>query len=365
MYIDSRGPMTELRPRPVSAPASPLPPLPRVDPITHLPIVILYPHSRCNCRCMMCDIWRITTKREITPAEVGDWVGGFVPLGVRRVVLSGGEPLMHSDVWALCDVLRSAGIGITILTTGLLLEKRAAKLVAYCDDIIISLDGPESVHDLIRNVRGAYQRIAEGVRAVRSADPAVAISGRCTVQRANYRHLRDTVRAARDLGLERISFLAVDVSTDAFNRPGGWEANRARDVLPGPDDLPILEAELRALEADHGPDFADGFIAEPPEKLRRRLYQYFAAHLGHGEFPGNDCNAPWVSTVIEVDGTVRPCFFQPALGNIREAGSLDVVLNAPSAQAWRRDLDTQRDPICRKCVCSLSLRQASEPVPAV
>ena len=55
--------------------------LPRVDPITQLPIVILFPHSRCNCRCVMCDIWRVTNRDEIAAAEVARWLGSGAPLG--------------------------------------------------------------------------------------------------------------------------------------------------------------------------------------------------------------------------------------------------------------------------------------------
>ncbi len=357
--------MTELTPRPEPRPASALPPLPRHDPITSLPIVVLYPHSRCNCRCQMCDIWRVKEKQEIAPADVAGWLPELRRLGVRRVVLSGGEPLMHSDLWTLCETLRSEGIGITILSTGLLLRRHAADVVRYCDDVIVSLDGPREVHDQIRNIPSAFDKLRDGVSAIKGVDPRVSVSGRCTVQRANFRHLRATVAAAHAVGLDRISFLAVDVSTDAFNRPGGWDPGRAGQVALDADDLPILEEELGALERECRADFAAGYIAETPEKLRRRLHQYFAALLGTGDFFPNDCNAPWVSTVIEADGTVRPCFFQPALGNVREAGSLDAVLNSPGALAWRRGLDTHRDAICRKCVCSISLRASSERVSAV
>ncbi|HYR08150.1 MAG TPA: SPASM domain-containing protein, partial [Longimicrobium sp.] len=85
----------------------------------------------------------------------------------------------------------------------------------------------------------------------------------------------------------------------------------------------------------------------------------YAALLGDAELAPNSCNAPWVSSVLEADGTVRPCFFQPPLGNVREAGSLDAVLNSDGARRWRAGLDVQRDAICRRCVCSLSLRAGS------
>jgi MoaA/NifB/PqqE/SkfB family radical SAM enzyme len=348
--------MTVLAPSPRPAAASPA--LPRTDPIARLPILILYPHSRCNCRCLMCDIWRDTRREELTAADVERWLPGWRELGVERVVLSGGEALLHSHLWQLCGLLREAGMGITLLTTGLLLARDAVALARVCDDVVVSLDGPPEVHDRIRNLPGAFDKLAAGVAALRAAGPEIAISGRCTVQRANHRELRATVRAARELGLDRISFLAADVSSEAFNRPGGWERERAEAVALAPEDLPALAAELAVLADEHAADFERGFIAESPEKLERRLLRHFAALLGQGDFAPVECNAPWVSAVVETDGTVRPCFFQPPLGNLQQAG-LTAVLNSDAAIDWRRGLDTSRDAICRRCVCSLALREGT------
>ncbi|MDB4916759.1 MAG: Radical domain protein [Gemmatimonadetes bacterium] len=332
--------------------------LPRVDTITNLPILILFPHSRCNCRCVMCDIWRSKDRDELTSDEVSTWVHEWRALGVRRVVLSGGEALLHSRLWELCDHLRAADIGITILSTGLLLERHAAELVRRCDDVVVSLDGPPAIHDIIRNIPRAFARLAEGVSAVKTLSRDVKITGRCTVQRANFRHLRATVSAARGMGLDRISFLAADVSSEAFNRPGGWDSGRASEVALQSSDLALLAAEIDALESECADAFHEGFIAESPQKLRARLVTYYGALLHEHEFAPVDCNAPWVSSVIESDGTVRPCFFQPPLGNIRSARNLGEILNSPAAIAWRAGLDVSRNEICRRCVCSLSLESA-------
>jgi len=351
--------MSRLAPRPQPSGAGALPPpLPREDPITRLPLLVLYPHSRCNCRCLMCDIWRDRGKRELAAADVARWLPEWRRLGVERVVLSGGEALLHSELWQLCGLLRGAGIGVTLLSTGLLLARDAVRLVAVCDDVVVSLDGPRDVHDRIRNVPRAFDRLAAGVAAVRAAGGAATrISGRCTVQRANFHALRATVAAARDIGLERLSFLAADVTSEAFNRPGGWDRERAAEVALRAEDLQPLAAELAALARECAADFAGGLLAESPRKLERRLLQHFAALLGRADFAPNACNAPWVSAVIEADGTVRPCFFQPPLGKLDVGGSLAAILNSPAAIAWRSGLDVTRDAICRRCVCSLCLRK--------
>jgi radical SAM protein with 4Fe4S-binding SPASM domain len=65
------------------------------------------------------------------------------------------------------------------------------------------------------------------------------------------------------------------------------------------------------------------------------------------------CNAPWVSAVVEADGAVRPCFFHPAVGNVRER-SLRQILEGEMV-AFRRGLDVGRDAICGRCVCTLRI----------
>lgn len=331
--------------------------VPRVDPVTRLPVLILFPHSRCNCRCLMCDIWRATTRDEIAVEELERWLEEWKTMGIERIILSGGEPLLHSRLWELCQGLYGAGIAITLLSTGLLLSRDAHRVAQYCEAVVVSLDGPREIHNQIRNLPRAYEKIGEGVAALRRARRDLPIEARCTVQRANFRHLRATVRAARELGFDQISFLAADVSTDAFQHRPEAQGERQSHVALDAHELPLLAQEIEAMERDLADDFAAGFIAESPLKLRRRLHQYFGALLGQGDFHPLECNAPWVSTVIESDGTVRPCFFQPPLGNLRDAGSLDAVLNSPQALAWRRHLDPRLDPTCRRCVCSLSLRE--------
>ena len=88
------------------------------------------------------------------------------------------------------------------------------------------------------------------------------------------------------------------------------------------------------------------------------LGTYYAALNGRAEPPTTVCNAPWVSSVVEADGTVRPCFFHQALGNIHEQ-PLEQILNSPKAVAFRRDLDVTNNPICKVCVCTLSLGRRS------
>jgi MoaA/NifB/PqqE/SkfB family radical SAM enzyme len=308
-----------------------------------LPILVLNPHNRCNCRCVMCDIWKRDTAQEITRAQLEAQLESIESLGVEWVVFTGGEALMHSDLHSLCAPLRERGIRLTLLSSGILLERRAISIIQDFDDLVVSLDGPAAVHDRIRRVDRAFDRLRAGVERIAALRPEFPIAARCTVQRENATALVDTWRAAHELGLHSISYLAADLTSDAFNR----RPNAAPDVAPDPT---LLAGEIDRLIATGE---CGGFIAESPAKLRR-IVRHF-----RGEFESPPCNAPWVSAVIEADGAVRPCFFQPPIGRLAGGTTLRDIVNGPQATAFRQQLDIPTNPICQRCVCSLNKRPAA------
>jgi MoaA/NifB/PqqE/SkfB family radical SAM enzyme len=330
--------------------------------IAEMPVLVLFPHNRCNCRCVMCDIWRIRQVRQITPDDLLPHMESIRQLKVRWVVLSGGEPQLNPGLADLSVMLRREGIRITLLTAGLLLEKHAQEVVELADDVIVSLDGPPELHDKIRNVPCAFARLGRGIGALRELRPDMPISARTTVQKANFRYLPAAVHTALQLGLDSISFLAADLTSEAFNRAEGWDGTRQQEI--GLDHAEVVEfaAEIENLIQDHAIEIAKGFIREDSEKLRR-LVRHFEAHLGIVEDEAPRCNAPWVSAVVEADGRVRPCFFQPVIGDIHEQ-TLFQIVNGPRATEFREALDVSRNPICRRCVCSLYVPQAANAVAA-
>jgi MoaA/NifB/PqqE/SkfB family radical SAM enzyme len=325
-----------------------------VSPIlARLPILILSPHSRCNCRCVMCDIWKTTDANEMSACDLERHAASVEEMGVEWAIFSGGEPLMHSDLFRLCAILRRRNIRVTVLSTGLLLERHAQAIAANVDDVIVSLDGPHEVHNRIRRVPGAFEALAAGVRAIRALRPEFPISARCTIQRLNHAQLRAAVAEARGLGLNGISFLAADLTSTAFNRPSGWTIAQQMSVGLEREDIVALESEIEAIVRENE---CGGFVAETPEKLRK-IARHFRVQLGYVDPVAPVCNAPWVSVVMEADGVVRPCFFHRSIGKVDAATSLMDVVNGPDAVAFRTSLDVASDATCRRCVCSLNWRR--------
>ena len=322
--------------------------------LTALPILLLNIHTLCNCHCVMCDIWKRKESQELIASGLERHRDSLKNLAVRQVVLSGGEPLLNRDLQAICEFFRSLNIRITLLTTGLLLQKRAGLVASLVDDVILSLDGPPEVHNSIRRVSKAFEMIALGVETVRKLHPGMPLSCRTTVQKKNHTHLRATVQAAHSLDLNSISFLAADLSSTAFNRDQPWQPERQNEIALSFAELHALEAEIELLIANHQADIHTRFIAEDAAKLRR-LPARFREHIEDSPPQAPACNAPWVSTVMEVDGTLRPCFFHAPVASTENA-SLEQALNSHAARLFRAGLNVAMNPTCRRCVCSLNYR---------
>jgi MoaA/NifB/PqqE/SkfB family radical SAM enzyme len=326
--------------------------------IRSLPVLVIFPHNQCNCRCVMCDIWRIREAKKITPTDLEEQLCSFRELGVRWVVFSGGEPQMNEKWSCLAQMLRLAGSRVTLLTAGLSLKSQARMVTDSIDDVIVSLDGPPAVHDSIRRVPGAFEQMSEGVRALHEFRHDMRVGARCTIQKANHCSLRAVVQSAKDIGLSSISFLAADLTSSAFNRPEGWQPDRLDRVALVSEEIDALEKEVEQLIDERHADLDSGFVVEGADKLRR-IVQHFRAHLDQAENVAPRCNAPWVSAVIEASGDVRPCFFHPVFGNIHSQTLLEIV-NGPDALHFRTSLDVASNTICRKCVCSLYIPRQDE-----
>ena len=97
------------------------------DKLYSLPLLILYLTDGCNSRCATCDIWQ--NPRRNMPMQLVDSIVDTVnELGIRWVLLSGGEAMQHPQWAEISQKFRAQGVHVMLLTNGLLLKKQQAML---------------------------------------------------------------------------------------------------------------------------------------------------------------------------------------------------------------------------------------------
>jgi MoaA/NifB/PqqE/SkfB family radical SAM enzyme len=292
---------------------------------------------------------------ELTLDEIHTLARALPALGTRVVAFSGGEPLLRPEVFEAAQIFRAQGLTLHLLTSGVLLERFAERVAQQFTRVTVSLDATSAA--LYEQIRGvdALATVGRGIARLRRGAPDVPLSGRATLHRANFRELPGLIDYARSLGLDGISFLPADISSLGFGRT--TVPDDAALGL-GVDDIDEFEAIIERTIAVYASDFDSGFVAESPEKLRR-LPRYYAALRGTEPFPRVSCNAPWISVVVEANGSVRPCFFHGSIGNLRQAPLATIV--AENLRAFRESFDVGADPVCVRCVCSLKTSWRSAP----
>ena len=314
-----------------------------------LPIVILYVTEGCNLQCIMCS-YRTPSPNELSISDLRALAEQLCEFGLQHIVYSGGEPLTRRDFENICDIFEEKGVKQTLLTNGLLLEKRS-DLMRYFSEVIVSLDGstPE-IHDSIRGVR-SFDQILRGLNKVIQGPARPLVSLRSVIQKRNFRNLPAIVELGKSIGADRISFLAADVLSDAFSRGPKDSPGPDRSIILDGQEIREYQTIVDEMTLKFKDEFETGFIAESPLKLHN-IAKYFGAVLGIRPFPVNRCNAPMISAVVTSTGEIKPCFFLPAFGNVGSNPVSDLK-KSESARLIRSDVRDYRLERCRTCVCTL------------
>jgi MoaA/NifB/PqqE/SkfB family radical SAM enzyme len=162
---------------------------------------------KCNLRCSHCYISAQETegRSELTTDEGKGVIDQIAEFGKTILVLSGGEPLLRSDIFELAEYGVQKGLIVTLGTNGTLIDKETADRLHHVGvrKVAISIDSSTAVvHDSLRGVRGAWEKAVRGVKACTGS--GVGVQFNVTMTRQNYPDLEEIVSIAKNLGVENI-----------------------------------------------------------------------------------------------------------------------------------------------------------------
>lgn len=319
-----------------------------------LPIVILYVTEGCNLKCVTCS-YRSPLPGELTFDEIASLAKELSGFGLKHIVYSGGEPLLRRDFDMICEVFACLKVKQTLLTNGLLLEKRIDELRQYFTEVIVSIDGAKAeTHNKIRGVNSfdlILKGIAKALEKPSEAKSNMQVSIRTVIQKQNFRELPDFIELAKSIGVKRISFLSADVSSDAYGRDTRGAMADESEIALNSEETDEFKSIIERVISDYKHEFETGFISESPGKMYH-MAEYYKALQGRGVFPRNYCNAPMVSAVITSTGEIHPCFFLPSFGNIRK-NSFKELISSHAIKNTRKQVRSYELERCQKCVCTL------------
>ena len=168
--------------------------------------------DRCNLRCVYCmaeDMTFLPRAQLLTLEELRDTAAAFVDLGVRKIRLTGGEPLIRRDILKLVEVVaRLPGLDeLTMTSNGVLLPKMAQPLKdAGLARLNISIDSLRAERFKSLTRIGGLEQVLAGIRAAADAGFVKVKLNAVILAGFNDDEVLDLARFAVDRGLD-ISFI--------------------------------------------------------------------------------------------------------------------------------------------------------------
>jgi heme d1 biosynthesis radical SAM protein NirJ len=299
------------------------------------PVVIWNLIRRCNLTCKHCYSISadIDFKGELDTQEVYTVMDDLKAFGVPVLILSGGEPLLRPDIFAISKRARDMGFYVGLSTNGTLIDEGNIEEIAAVgyDYVGISIDGNKKTHDLFRRNQGALDASIAGIRLCRDRDIKVGL--RFTMTEDNATELPDMLQLMGDEGVNKFYLSHLNYAGRGNrNRDSDVQLNTTRHAM----DLLFETALLHAQRGDDlefvtGNNDADGvYLLQWVKQHHPEMVEHIAAKLQ--QWGGNSSGV----NIANIDnlGTVHPDTFwwHYDLGNVRER---------PFSEIW---MDTS-DPI--------------------
>jgi cyclic pyranopterin phosphate synthase len=293
--------------------------------------------DRCNFRCSYCMPKEVFDKNYqylpqpslLSFEEITRLARQFVAHGVRKIRLTGGEPLLRKNIEILIAQLAAlrtpdgAPLDLTLTTNGSLLARKAQALKdAGLQRVTVSLDGlDDAVFRRMNDVDFPVAEVLAGIEAAQSAG-LQDIKVNMVVKRGTNAH--EIVPMARHFKGTGVTLRFIEyMDVGATN---GW---RMDEVLPSAQVIAQLQAEwpLRPLEA-----------AAPGETAQRWAYADGSGEVGVissvTQAFCHDCNRARLST----EGKVYLCLFAHAGHDLREllrGGADDATIASAIGHIWQ------------------------------
>jgi radical SAM protein with 4Fe4S-binding SPASM domain len=315
--------------------------------------------GRCNQRCIHCFM---AADAKSAPSEFSyeqalHVIDEFASCGIRNVLLSGGEPLVHPDFARIAEAIAKKGLQITRLyTNGTLLNQGTIDLFRSLDmtpEIVVSFDGL-GTHDWMRGVKNAEHTARRAIEL--SIKNELSVWATLNVNTVTMGRLIETCHHLCDLGVNGLFFIRTSEAPR-------WLAHRV-ETLTNADYCQIIVDVIRALRPQNKKGLSLKFFNSldltpnaTADSVDRAYRVYVSEAIPESAWCGKCVNTLFLAS----DGRVLPCdAFEGATlmtdflhsdNNIHERPLQAILTDSEYADTMQLSVEDMftHNPECRTC----------------
>lgn len=275
----------------------------------------------CNLHCKTCDyLYGASDKGTMNLNQIEQMLTDAVDLGLKRLELSGGEPMILKTIYDIIAMADKRGVETTLVTNGTLIrEKQADQLIdAGLKSVVFSLDGFETTNDWLRG-KGVFQKTVEAIHLMKERREHLRyIKVNLVVSKANLHELFAFTRfLAEDLRVDQVSYNPFDKFQMTMER-----FEDLKDELMITEDLKKeLAQQLQQIitYTEHSPVQLSypGFLWQIIDSIGKEAKPV----------PTVPCNEPMKGCCIDCGGQVYGCWgqYNRPVGNVTQKSLKEIT----------------------------------------
>jgi len=296
--------------------------------------------DRCNFRCVYCmpkevfgkDFQFLPRAEILTFEEIERLVRIFVSLGVQKIRLTGGEPLVRRDLERLVEKLAKIGdLDLTLTTNGSLLSQKARALAAAgLRRVTVSLDSlDDATFKRMNDANFPVAEVLAGIEAAHAAGLAPIKINMVTKRGVNESSIVPMARYFKGTGMTLRFIEFMDVGST-----NGW---RLDDVVPAREIVAMIDREM-PLEPVQA-----GYRGEVAARYR---YKDGGGEIGVISSVTQPFCADCTRARLSADGALYTCLFATQGHDLRallRRGASDEEISSAIAAVWTERTDRYSD----------------------
>ncbi len=296
--------------------------------------------DRCNFRCVYCmpkeifgkDYQFLPRAEILTFEEIERLVRIFVSLGVRKIRLTGGEPLVRRDLERLVEKLARIGdLDLTLTTNGSLLAQKARTLAdAGLRRVTVSLDSlDDATFKRMNDADFPVAKVLAGIEAAHAAGLAPIKINMVTKRGVNESSIVPMARYFKGTGMTLRFIEFMDVGST-----NGW---RLDDVVPAREIVAMIDREMPIEPVQAG------YRGEVAARYR---YKDGTGEIGVISSVTQPFCADCTRARLSADGSLYTCLFATQGHDLRalvRSGATDEEITDAIAAVWTERIDRYSD----------------------
>lgn len=334
--------------------------------------IVLGVNNVCNLHCKMCDVGTKNLESNFAQNLIGthpinmplelikkiiDQTAAFYPKS--KLAYAFTEPLVFPHLIESLSYANSKKIYTTVTTNALTLKQKALQLSEVnLNELFISLDGPQDIHNEIRGHKKSFQKALEGIEILNSQKNIPEISIICAITEWNIGSLIPLLDSLKKLPIREVGFMHTQFNTidsAKIHNKSKWgidypSSDSNIDIIDfSKMNLNKLDQEIKEIKESNYP-FKVFFSPEIDSIDLLKKYYHSPT-----KFIGKSCSAVYNNIMIKSDGSVIPAHgrcYNLTIGNIYNE-NLNQIWESSILKKLRVDLSTAGGlfPGCSRC-CS-------------